>query len=36
LKTSQYQMFEIDRKFIHLIIQHRSIWILLMKEQKEQ
>jgi hypothetical protein len=36
LQSSQYQTFEIDRKFIHLIIPHKSIWILLLQQQKER
>jgi hypothetical protein len=32
----QYQTLKIDKKFIHLILQHKSIWILLLKQQKEQ
>jgi hypothetical protein len=26
---------EIDRKFIHLILPHKPIWFLLLKQQKE-
>jgi hypothetical protein len=35
-KLPQYQTFKINRKCIHLILQHKSIWILLLKLQKEQ
>ena len=35
-KRPQYQTFKIDRKFIHLILQHKSTWILFLKQQKEQ
>jgi hypothetical protein len=34
-KLPQYQMFKIDRKFINLILPHKSIRILLLKQQKE-
>ena len=34
-KLPQYQMFKIDRKFIHLILLHKSIRILLLKQQQE-
>jgi hypothetical protein len=34
-KLPQYQSFEIDRKFINLILPHQPIWILLLKKQKE-
>jgi hypothetical protein len=33
-RLSQYQTFEIDRKFIQLIVPHNSIWILPLKKQK--
>jgi hypothetical protein len=32
----QYQWLKIDVKFIHLILQHKSIPILFLKQQKEQ
>jgi hypothetical protein len=35
-KLPQYQSFKINRKCIHLFLQHKSIWILLLKQQKEQ
>jgi hypothetical protein len=35
-KLPQYQTLEIDKKFIHLILQNKSIWILLVKQQKEE
>jgi hypothetical protein len=35
-KRPQYQTFKIDRKFIHLFLQHKSTWILFLKQQKEQ
>ena len=31
-KLPQYQTLKIDRKFIHLILPHQSIWILLLKQ----
>jgi hypothetical protein len=34
-RLAQYQTFEIDRKFMQLIVPHNSIWILLLKQQKE-
>jgi hypothetical protein len=35
-KLPQYQTFKIDIKFIPFILPHKSIWILLLKQQKEQ
>jgi hypothetical protein len=35
-KRPQYQTFKIDRKWIHLILQHESTWILFLEQQKEQ
>jgi hypothetical protein len=34
-RLSQYQTFEIDRKFIQLVVPYKSIWIILVKQPKE-